>query len=156
MQNPAVLPTYLTVFLLTSCSHLTKSKIAAIENAVLDVHQKLTAAAESRNADAMFEYILDSDQTLIQTGDTVQTRRQALESVREGFQQFEKIQYEFTQRQITVLSPEEAEMTAVGRSINTTYNGRILTFPFTQTIGFVLTDDGWKIKYARHTPQNPI
>ena len=144
----------LSPLLLMSCSnHLTQSKIAAIEKDVLDVHTQLVAAAENRNADAMFEYILDSDETIIQTGDIAQTRQQALESVRSSFQGFAKIQYEFEQKQITVLSPTRAEMATRGRSVDTTKDGRVLTFPFTQKTLFVLTDDGWKIQSAHHVTE---
>ncbi len=145
----------LSTLLLSSCSnHLTQSKIARIEKAILDVHKQLVTAAENRDADAMFEYILDSDETTIQIGDIVQSRPQALESVRQSFQGFSKIQYEFEQKQVTVLSPNSAEMTVKGKSIDTTHDGRVLTFPFTQKNLFVLTDDGWKIKTAHHIPEN--
>ena len=144
----------LGLLLLSSCGQqLTKSKRAAIENAVFDVHKQLVAAAENRDADAMFEYILDSDETVIQIGDSVQTRREALESIRNSFQSFQEIRYEFTQKQLTILSPTKVEMTARGRSINTTPDGRVLTFPFTQISRFVLTDNGWKVQYAHHIPE---
>ena len=145
----------MNTLLLASCSsHLTQSKTDRIEKAILDVHTQLVTAAENRDADAMFAYILDSDETVIQTGNTVQNRQQALESVRNSFQQFSKIQYEFQQKQVTVLSPTSAEMTVKGKSIDTTHDGRVLTFPFTQKLLFVLTDDGWEIKTAHHIPEN--
>ena len=112
----------LSTFLLASCSNrLTESKIAGIDKEILKVHAELTAAAENRDADAMFEYILDSDETVIQTGDVAQTRQQALESVRRSFQQFSKIRYEFDEKQVTVLSPDSAEMMVRGRSFDTTH-----------------------------------
>lgn len=153
-QQYSALVLCLTIFLLASCSGLTQSKIAGIDKEILKVHAELTAAAENRDADAMFAYILDSDETVIQTGDVAQTRQQALESVRRSFQQFSSIRYEFDEKQVTVLSQDSAEMTVRGRSIDTTADGRVLRFSFTQEILFVFTDNGWKIKHAHHIPEN--
>lgn len=144
-----------SIFMLTSCSNqLTQTKITTIENAVLDVHTKLVAAAENRDADGMFEYILDSEETVIQVGDIAQDRQQTLESVRKNFKGLSKIQYEFQQRDITVLKPDTAEMATQGKTIDTTHDGRVFTYLFTQKLLFILTDDGWKIKYAHHIIEN--
>ena len=140
--------------LLTSCSDsLSQSKVDKIEKAILDVHAKLVKAAENLDADAMFEYILDSDETTIQTGDVVQNRNDALESVRESFARFSKIQYDFDLVEVTVLTPTTAEMNVKGKSVDTTTNGRVLTFHFRQKNLYVLTDDGWKLKHAQHMPE---
>ncbi|MHC4553505.1 MAG: nuclear transport factor 2 family protein [Planctomycetota bacterium] len=145
----------LCTLLLASCSsQLTPSKIAAIENDILQVHSQVTAAAENLDADGMFEYILDSEETTIQTGDVIQNRQQALSDVKKSMANSETIQYQFEQKNVTVLSPTRAEMDVIGKSINTTPNGRVRTFPFTQKILFVLTDDGWRIQHAQHIPEN--
>jgi hypothetical protein len=144
----------LSLVLVNGCSQqLTESKIETINNDILSVHGQITAHAENGDVDAMFEYILDSEETYIQTGDFIQTRQESLEGVRKAFQQFSKIQYAFAERQVTVLTPKTAEMFIKGQATITGHDGSQGTSVFTQKILFVLTDTGWKIQNAHYAPQ---
>lgn len=141
--------------LLASCSqHLTKSKIAGIEKEVLGIYGQMIAAAEALDAAKMFDYILDSKETVIQSDDQIQTRQQALKSVTESFQRLASLRYEFEQKQAAVLSSTTTEITVKGKSTATTDDGRSFTTSFSQTLLFVLTDDGWRMRHAHHVIEN--
>lgn len=135
--------------LLSSCG-LTPSKIAAMEKQVLAAHAQMVAAAEKLDAETMFEFILDSDETVIQSGSRVQNRQEALKSTRKSFEGLRSLHYEFAQKQVTVLSPTTAEMAVKGTTIAVTGKERTFNVQFTQTLRFVRTKTGWKMKYAHH------
>jgi hypothetical protein len=145
----------LAVLMLASCSqNLTKSKIAAVESEVLAAHEQMIKAAEALDVEEMFHYILDSEETVIQNNDRIENRHQAMQSVARSFEGIRKLRYDIEQRQVTVLSPTTAEMAAKGKSVVTVDDNRVFTAPFSQTLRFVLTDDGWKIRYAHHVTEN--
>jgi PBP1b-binding outer membrane lipoprotein LpoB len=137
--------------LLSSCSqHLSESKITAIEQEVLEVHKRIFDALENGDVDEMSEHILDSDETIIQTNDIVQTRNEALASIRSVFVHFKELRYQFTEKQITVSTPMSAEMFTKGLATSISNEDDIHQSSFTQTLHFVLTDNGWKVHRAHY------
>ena len=146
-----IIATCLAVSMLASCNqNLKKSKMAAVESEVLAVHEKMIKAAEALDTEKMFQYILDSEETVIQNNDRIENRQQAMQSVSKSFEGVRKLRYHIEQRQVAVLSPTMAEMTVKGKSVIITDDNRVFTTPFSQTLRFVLTDGEWKIQYAIH------
>ncbi len=139
----------IAALLLSSCG-LTQSKVAAIEGQVLTAHEQMVTAAENLDAETMFETILDSDETIIQNNNRVQNRSQALKSIRDSFVGLSSLRYEFTQKQVTVLSPTTAELTVKGTSTAVTRQEQSFTAAFSQNLQFVRTKAGWKLQYAHH------
>jgi hypothetical protein len=145
----------LAVLTLAACNqNLTKPKMAAVESEVLAVHEQMIKAAEALDTEKMFQYILDSEETVIQNNDRIENRQQAMQSVSKSFEGVRKLQYHIKQRQVTVLSPTMAEMTVKGKSVMITDDNRVFTTPFSQTLRFVLTDGEWKIQYAHHVTED--
>jgi hypothetical protein len=141
--------------MLASCNqNLSKSKMAAVESEVLAVHEQMIKAAEALDTEKMFQYILDSEETVIQNNDRIENRQQAMQSVSKSFEGVRKLQYHIEQRQVAVLSPTMAEMTGKGKSVMITDDNRVITTPFRQTLRFVVTDDEWKIQYAHHITED--
>ena len=85
-----IIATCLAVSMLASCNqNLKKSKMAALESEVLAVHEQMIKAAEALDTEKMFQYILDSEETVIQNNDRIENRQQAMQSVSKSFELFE-------------------------------------------------------------------
>ena len=144
-----------TVLMLASCNqNQAKTKLTAVESDVLAVHEQMIEAAEALDTAKMFQYILDSEETVIQNNGRIENRQQAMQSVSKSFEDVRKLQYHIEQRQVAVLSPTMAEMTVKGKSVMVTDDNRVFTTPFRQTLRFVLTDGEWKIQYAHHVTED--
>ena len=65
---------------------------SAIEKAVLETNDKMTRAADSLNAEAFFDYIVNTDKSpVIQNGILFKTRQEALQAVKRGFAGLSKV-----------------------------------------------------------------
>ena len=129
----------------------------AIEQEILKVHTEMVEAAENADADALFNYVLDSCKgVIIQDGTITMTRQEALDATKQGLQGLKDISYKFNRKTITVISPTTAVWVADGTtSVTTVDDGRQLNFPFAETIIFILKDGGWKVFHAHRSVPNP-
>lgn len=128
----------------------------AIEKAVLEAHARMNQADKSRDVDAFFAFILDSDKgPIIQDGRLFKTRSEALEVVRSGFQGITQIDRRYDQTYVTVLSPEAALLSARGSVTATLSDGRTLGGPFAVSLVFVLRDGQWKVLHGHYSAPNP-
>lgn len=129
---------------------------AAIEKAVLEANTRMTQAEKSLDADRLLAFILDSDKgPIIQDGRLFKTRTEALETIRAGFQGIAKIDRQYDQTYVTVLSPETALLTGTGSSTATLADGRALSRPFAVSLVFVLRDGRWKVLQGHYSTPNP-
>lgn len=124
----------------------------SIESAVLAVSAEMTRAGEALDADRLFRYMLDTDKgSVIQNGEVLATRQEALERVRSNLSGVSKIQYHWKQQHVTVLSPQVALLIAEGESVVETTTGGTFTAPFAQTVVFVLRAGEWKAIHAHQS-----
>jgi uncharacterized protein (TIGR02246 family) len=128
----------------------------AIEKAILEVHAKMKKAAENRDADALYDFVLDTDKgVIIEDGRLLRTRKEALDSTRQGLQGITDLSYTYNQKHITVISPTVALWVADGTSSVTINDGRKISVPFAETIIFVQRDGQWKVLHAHRSAPNP-
>ena len=126
--------------------------VAAIEKAVLETNATMTQAANSLNADAFFEYILDSAKgVIIQNGTLFKTRQEALEAVRRGFLGIAKLERQIDNPQVTVVSPELALLTGEGTTHATFTDRREITTHFAVSLIFQLKNDQWKVLHGHYS-----
>jgi uncharacterized protein (TIGR02246 family) len=124
----------------------------SVESAVLAVSAEMTRAGEALDADRLFRYMLDTDKgSVIQNGEVLATRQEALERVRSNLSGVSKIQYHWKQQHVTVLSPQVALLIAEGESVVETTTGGTFTAPFAQTVVFVLRAGEWKAIHAHQS-----
>lgn len=125
---------------------------AAVEAAVLETNAKMTAAANRLDADAFFEFILDTDKGLIiQNGTLFKSRADALAAVRRGFQGVTKMERRLENPQVTVISPDCALLAAEGNTIATLTDGRTITGRFTVSSVFVRQGGQWKLLHGHYS-----
>jgi ketosteroid isomerase-like protein len=125
---------------------------AAIERAVLEANAQATRAAQARDVDALFGYMLDTDKgSVAQNGAILRTREDARAQVRRSMQGIRSIEYRWRNQYVTVLSPTIALLVGEGESTATTDDGSTFTTQFAQTNVFVLTDGQWKILHAHRS-----
>ena len=118
---------------------------SAIEKAVLEVNAQMTRAAEDRDIDRLFSFMLPNDRgSIIQSGNLFQTREEALATVKRNFQGVASIKYRWKRQLVTVLSPTMALLVGDGESEVRTVQDATFVTPFAQTLLFVLTDGKWK------------
>jgi hypothetical protein len=130
---------------------LTASARAAIEKAVLEVNTQMTRAAEDRDIDRLFSFMLANDRgSIVQSGRLLTTREEALATVKRNFQGVAAIKYRWNRQLVTVISPTTALLVCDGESEIRTAQDPPATFvtPFAQTVLFVLTDGQWKALHA--------
>ena len=127
----------------------------AIEKAVLKTHIQMSQADNSLDADKFFSYILDFDKGLIiQDGRLFQTRQEAYETVKQGFEGISQVKRSYEQTYATVISPEVALLTARGTSTVTLSDGRVFSGPFAVSLVFVLRDGQWKVLHGHYSVPN--
>ena len=127
----------------------------AIEKAVLNTYKQMNQAETSLDADKFFSYIPDFDKGLIiQDGRLFKTRREAYETVKEGFEGISRLNRVNEETYITVISPETVLLTARGTSTVTLQDGRVLSGPFAASLVFVLRDGRWKVLHGHYSIPN--
>ena len=145
-----------TLVLVAQASRDTTPDEAAIKKAVLKVHAQMARAEKDLDADTFFEYILDFENGLImQDGIVFNTRKEALDAVRTGFERVAQIQRVYERTDVTVLSPEVALVTAKGASKVTLVDGRTFNNPFAASSVFVVRDGQWKLLHGHYSLPNP-
>jgi uncharacterized protein (TIGR02246 family) len=124
----------------------------AIERAVLAAHAEMARAGEAVDADRLFGFMLDTDKgSLIQNGEFLATREEALQRVKANLRGISRIEYHWKRQHVTVLSAEVALLAAEGESVATTTEGRVFTTPFAQTVVFVMKEGHWKVLHAHQS-----
>ncbi len=125
---------------------------ASIEKAVLARMADIQRAAEALDPEKVFSFVLENDKgALVQNGKLLLTRKEALESTRQGFQRIRKVDYQFGQQHVTVLSPTIALVTGEGSSSATLDDGRTLDRQFAQSVLLVLKDGQWKVFHSHRS-----
>jgi hypothetical protein len=135
-------------------SALSASGRAAVEKAILEVNAQMTRAAEDRDIDRLFSFMLANDRgSIIQSGNLFQTREEALATVKRNFLGVAAIKYRWKRQLVTVISPTTALLVCDGESEIRTAQDPPSTFvtPFAQTVLFVLTDGKWKALHAHNS-----
>jgi hypothetical protein len=134
------------------CKPLSGADSAAVVKAVLDVHAKMTDAANSPEADKMFEFILDAGPgTIIQDGVLMQSRQEAIESVRAGMKGVLRVERSYDRTRVFVLSKDAALLAANGSATFILEYGRTITRPFAVSEVFVLRDGKWMVLHGHHS-----
>jgi hypothetical protein len=123
-----------------------------VQKAVLARLVEIQNAAQALDPDKVFSYVLENDTgALAQNGRLFLTRKEALESTKRGFQGLQKVDYQFDQQHVTLLSPTVALATGEGLSSATTVDGRTFATRFAQSVVFVLTNGEWKVFHAHRS-----
>ena len=124
----------------------------SVEEAVLAVTADMERAAASGDVDRLFSFMLDTDKgSIIQNGEFMATRQDALQRVKNNFVRVSKVEYRWNRQHVTVLAPDVALLTAEGESTATTTEGQVFTVPFAQTVVFVLKDGRWKALHGHQS-----
>jgi uncharacterized protein (TIGR02246 family) len=130
----------------------TANDAKAVEEAVLAVNAEMTRAAEAVDADRLFGHMLETDKgSVIQNGEILATRLEALERVRSNLRGIARIRYQWKRQYVTVLSPDVALLAAEGDSVVDTAAGETFTAPFAQTVVFVRRAGAWKAIHAHQS-----
>jgi len=123
-----------------------------VQKAVLARLTEIQNAAQALDPDKVFSFVLENNAgALVQNGKLFLTRKEALESTKQGFQRLQKVDYRFDQQHITLLSPTVALATGEGSSSATTDDGRTFTTQFAQSVIFVLTNGEWKVFHSHRS-----
>jgi uncharacterized protein (TIGR02246 family) len=127
----------------------------AVQKAVLETNARMNQASGSLNADAFFEFILDAGSgTIIQDGTLFKSRQEALEAVRQGFRGIAKMDRQFIDPQVTVISPDTALLTSQGSTTATLEDGRVLQSRFAVSLLFVRREGQWKLLHGHYSLPN--
>ncbi|MHC4665084.1 MAG: nuclear transport factor 2 family protein [Planctomycetota bacterium] len=126
----------------------------AIEKAILEVHEEMKTAAQKLDIETLYGYVLDSKGPIIEDGRLRQTRQEALELTRQGFQGITNLSYTYNNKNITMISPTAALWVAEGTSSLTIEDGRNFSAAFAETIIFTLRDGQWKVLHAHRSIPN--
>lgn len=121
------------------------------ETAILNVHDAMIAAAQKRDVETMFDYILDNDKGTIAQNGQLLSRQEAMEQIGQGMLGATEIKYDIKQRNIKMLSPKIGLMTASGTVTTTIETGESFTSQFANTSVYVLEKDGWKVIHGHHS-----
>lgn len=123
-----------------------------VEKAVLARLTEIQSAAQALEPYSVFSFVMENDKgALVQNGKLFLTRKEALESTKQGFQGLRKVDYRFDQQHVALLSPTVALVTGEGSSSGTTEDGRTFTTRFAQSVVFVLTNGEWKVFHAHRS-----
>jgi hypothetical protein len=131
------------------------SKSAAppdVKKAVLARLAEIQDAAQALDPDKVFSFVLENDSgALVQNGKLFLTRKEALESTKQGFQGLQKVSYRFDEQHVTLLAPTVALAVGEGESTATLNDGRTLNNHFVQSVVFVWTNGEWKMFHAHRS-----
>ncbi len=128
------------------------STLPDVQKAVLARLAEIQSAAQALDTDKVFSFVLENDEgSLVQNGNLFLTRKEALESTKQGLQGLQKVSYRFDQQHVTLLAPTIALAIGEGSSSATTEDGRTFTTRFAQSVVFVLADGEWKVFHAHRS-----
>jgi ketosteroid isomerase-like protein len=125
---------------------------ADAQKAVLARLAEIQSAAQALDPDKVFSFVLENDAgALAQNGKLFLTRKEALESTKQGFQGLQSVNYRFDEQHVTLLSPTVAVATGEGSSSAALDDGRTLSTRFAQSVVFVLTNGEWKVFHSHRS-----
>jgi hypothetical protein len=128
------------------------AQTAAVEKAILEVHTQMTRAAEARDIDSMFRFILPNERgSIAQSGFLFLSRDDAQANVKSSFSAVARVQYRWKHQMVTVISADCALLVADGESEATFSDGKSVTATFAQTAVFVRKDGEWKVLHAHYS-----
>ena len=133
---------------------LPESQQNEITKQILKIHEEIKQTAENFDADALFEYVLDANDVIIENGLLRQTRKEALEITRQGLQGISELSYNYTHKNINIISADTVLWTGKGTTLVTLSDGRKLSNEFAETILYTLNDGQWKIMHAHRSSPN--
>ncbi|MEN6308135.1 MAG: nuclear transport factor 2 family protein [Anaerohalosphaeraceae bacterium] len=134
---------------------LSESQVKAIKEEVREIHDKITDAAARADVETMFSCVAENgDSIFINDGKQLLTRKQAYDLYKERYKGIQKVEYQFSRQDVTVISPQTVLWIEQGRAEVTTTDGRTFGASFNQTIVFVLKEDGWKSLYVHSSDDN--
>ena len=123
-----------------------------VQKAVLARLAEIQGAAQALDPDKVFSFVLENDAgALAQNGKLFLTRKEALESTKQGFRGLQKVSYQFDKQRVTLLSPTVALAVGEGESSATLDDGRVLDTHFVQSVIFVLTNGEWKVFHSHRS-----
>jgi hypothetical protein len=129
---------------------------AEAEKAVLARLSEIQKSAQGLDADKVFQSVMENSAGVIaQNGKVFLTRAEALDSTRQSFDALQsagaRIEYQFNQQHVTLLSPTIAVAVGDGSTSVTMGDGRVLKTPFAQSVVLVLTNCDWKVFHAHRS-----
>jgi hypothetical protein len=125
---------------------------AAVQAAVLARLNEIQSAAQSLDVDKVFSFVLENDSGAVaQNGRLFLTRQEALESTKRGFEQIQKVEYQFGEQHVTLLAPTVALAVGEGTTSATTRDGQTFTTHFVQSVVLVLTNGQWNVLHAHRS-----
>ena len=130
---------------------LTETQISSVEKAVLQQHAQFLKFAQQLEVDKMYSLVTDGGPGTIIQNSKLLTRQEALDSTKNAFAHFKKIEYKFNQQHVNVISPEVAIFTGKGQSFATSDTDNVYTTDFAVTCVFVLKDKEWKIIHGHYS-----
>jgi len=129
-----------------------RQEAPSIESAILAIHAEMTKAGESADPDRLFGHMADTAKgSVIQNGELLATRQEALDRVRTNLRGVSRVQYRWRRQYVTALSPEAALLVAEGESTVSTTAGDTFSAPFAQTVVFVKKDGRWMGLHAHQS-----
>ena len=145
----------LVIIVAVAVSHGQSSKSPTspdVQKAVLARLAEIQGAAQALDPDKVFSFVMENDKgALAQNGKLFLTRKEALESTKQGFQALRKVSYRFDEQHITSLSPTVALAVGEGESSATLDDGRTLSTHFVQSVVFVLMNGEWKVFHSHRS-----
>jgi hypothetical protein len=128
------------------------SMLLASEQAVRARLAEIQDAAQALDPDKVFSFVLENDNgALAQNGRLLLTRKEALESTRDGFRGLQKVEYHFDRQHVTLLSPTVALAVGEGTSSASRDDGRAFSTHFVQSVILVLTNSEWKVFHSHRS-----
>ncbi len=123
-----------------------------VSKAVLARLAEIQDAAQALDPDKVFSFVLENDLgALAQNGKLFLTRKEALESTKQGFQGLKNVSYQFDEQHVSLLAPAVALATGEGSSSATLDDGRTLTTRFAQSVVFIFTNGEWKVFHSHRS-----
>jgi ketosteroid isomerase-like protein len=125
---------------------------SAVAQAVLAANRQVTAAAEARDLEGLFGFMVETAKgSIVQNGVLSLTPQDAKARVAPGFRAPVKVTYRWKQHHVTVLSSEAALLVSEGETIITAPNADPVSVPFVQSAVWVRRDGAWKILHAHQS-----
>jgi ketosteroid isomerase-like protein len=123
-----------------------------IQRAVLAAHDRMIAAAEARNPDALLSDVAPNDRgALIVDGRLLLKRDDVVKQTRDNFSRIAALKYTFQERHVTLLSPTAALLVATGRAEGRTEDGRNFGANFGHTYVLTLEQGHWRVLHSHQS-----
>ena len=133
---------------------LDEQTIEAITREVLAANRAMTEAGNNRDLDALFGFVLDGADPIVQDGVLFATKQEARQVVEKGFQGVSRVERSFDHTTVMVLSTAAAILTANGETRVVLDDGRALSSPFAVTLLFVLQGQEWRVRHGHYSVPN--